>query len=55
MDKLLKELEDLRTTLADFACGIEITRGENDPGAKAYRDCIGRIYRVMEPYKTPTN
>jgi hypothetical protein len=51
MEELLKELEKLRSTWNDFATGIEITHGDDDPGAKAYRSCNRALINVVESWK----
>jgi len=43
-----QEMEDLRDRWVIMAWGIESTRGAEDPGAKAYRQCVGDAWKIQE-------
>lgn len=46
--KLLADLVELRNDLSNKAAGIECTRGDDDPGAKAFRYCVFQLYSVIK-------
>lgn len=47
-DALLARIEKLRDEWAYQAWGIERTHGDDDPGGKAIRGCIGDLARAVE-------
>ena len=47
-DALLARIEKLRDEWAGQAWGIERTHGDDDPGGKAIRGCIGDLARAVE-------
>jgi hypothetical protein len=51
MEELLKELEELRSRWCDYASGIEMTHGDDDPAAKAFRTCNQGLCHVLESWK----
>lgn len=46
--KVADELEGLRDKWAEAACAIEGTYGQESPAARAFRHCIGDLYKVMQ-------
>ena len=48
----LARIEKLRDEWADQAWGIERTHGDDDPGGKAIRGCIGDLARAVEEVRT---
>ena len=51
-DALLARIEQLRDEWAFQAWGIERTHGDDDPGGKAIRGCIGDLARAVEEVRT---
>lgn len=48
MKTLTDRLEALRDKWSNYARGIEITRGYEDPAAKAFRRCISEVYEAIK-------
>ena len=51
-DALLARIEKLRDEWAYQAWGIERTHGDDDPGGKAIRGCIGDLARAVEEVRS---